>query len=270
MTSRSRRKRKNKGLIILIIGILVFALVVAGYFMYPRLKIYYDRYFGEKYEKELGPIQSMQKYRERYPQYNTFGIDISEYQHVIDWESLTSKNKLDFVLMRVSAGADYKDKQFDKNWSKAKEHNILRGAYHYYRPNENSTEQAKMFIETADLQKGDIAPILDIEKYSNIQSIKRLKDGLLNWLTLVENEYGITPIIYTYSDFYFRVLKDDKRFDKFPVWIAHYSESEQNGKLPKGWIFWQFCEDGRLDGINTNVDINICSSKSNLKKVIIK
>jgi lysozyme len=35
------------------------------------------------------------------------------------------------------------------------------GAYHYYRPNENSLEQAALFIKTVSLKKGDFTPVLD-------------------------------------------------------------------------------------------------------------
>ena len=51
-----------------------------------------------------------------------------------------------------------------------KKKSFLRGAYHYFRPNENSTLQAQNFIKNVKLQPGDLPPILDIEKISNIQS----------------------------------------------------------------------------------------------------
>lgn len=269
MSSRSRNKHKKKKRLIVFIVILAI-LAVIGHFSYPILCKYYNKFFGEKEEKVLGPITTMQEYRSKYPQYNLFGIDISEYQETINWDTLTAANTLDFVFVRATAGNNRVDEQFTHNWNTLKEKNILRGAYHYYRPNENSTEQAENFIKTANLQKGDIAPILDIEKYSNVQSATRLKTGLLNWLDIVEKKYATTPIIYTYSDFYFRVLKDDPRFGRFPIWIAHYSESEKKDKLPEKWAFWQFCEDGRLAGINANVDVNVCSSLYEIQKVIIK
>jgi lysozyme len=37
------------------------------------------------------------------------------------------------------------DWQFDENWRGAKKNNLIRGAYHYYRPNENSLEQAALY-----------------------------------------------------------------------------------------------------------------------------
>ena len=64
---------------------------------------------------------------------------------------------------------NHKDTKFDYNWKQAEKQNLLRGAYHYYRPNENSTEQANFFIKTVKLGKGDLPPILDIEKYSQFK-----------------------------------------------------------------------------------------------------
>jgi hypothetical protein len=45
------------------------------------------------------------------------------------------------------------DKQFAVNWQKAKEKGIIRGAYHYYRPNENSELQRKIY-QSVNLEKG--------------------------------------------------------------------------------------------------------------------
>jgi lysozyme len=44
--------------------------------------------------------------------------------------------------------------------------NKLRGAYHYYRPNENSLEQAAP-LKTVH-RKSDLPPVLDIENYPKI------------------------------------------------------------------------------------------------------
>jgi lysozyme len=50
------------------------------------------------------------------------------------------------------------------------------GAYHYYRPNENSLEQATLLLKRF-LKKG-IYPVLDIERLPENQSVDRLKIGL--------------------------------------------------------------------------------------------
>ena len=254
------KRRKGRGGKFLWVVLAVAVVAVGGYFSFPYLKKYYNRFFGDGQNEEVTTVVPMKTYREMYPQYSLFGIDVSEYQGDIDWATLVDKNKIDFAFVRATAGNDTKDKNFTENWRQLKRYNVPRGAYHYYRPNENSTEQADLFIRTVRLEKGDFVPVLDIEKYSKVQSITSLKNGLLNWLTIVEEHYGVVPIIYTYSNFYEKVITDDKRFRKYPIWIAHYSEKENPKKLPTDWVFWQFCEDGRLEGIETNVDIDICCS----------
>ena len=254
------KRRKGRGRKFLWVVLAVAVVAVGGYFSFPYLKKYYNRFFGDGQNEEVTTVVPMKTYREMYPQYSLFGIDVSEYQGDIDWATMVDKNKIDFAFVRATAGNDTKDKNFSENWRQLKRYNVPRGAYHYYRPNENSTEQADLFIRTVRLEKGDFVPVLDIEKYSKVQSITSLKNGLLNWLTIVEEHYNVVPIIYTYSNFYEKVITDDKRFRKYPIWIAHYSEKENPKKLPSEWVFWQFCEDGRLEGIETNVDIDICCS----------
>ena len=46
-------------------------------------------------------------------------------------------------------------------------------------------------------------PILDIEKMPKGQSMSRLKEGLQNWLTLVEQHYGVKPILYSGEKYVF-------------------------------------------------------------------
>jgi lysozyme len=109
------------------------------------------------------------------------GFDVSEYQGEIDWtlvKNIEGNYPLEFVLIRATAGKDREDIQFRKNWLAAKNRKMIRGAYHYYRPNENSLEQAKIFIQTVELQKGDLPPVLDIEKLPKEQSLDSLRKGL--------------------------------------------------------------------------------------------
>jgi len=77
------------------------------------------------------------------------GFDVSEYQSEIDWEQtyhLDESFELSFVFIRATAGKNKVDSKFKENWKASKERQLIRGAYHYYRPNENSIEQAENFI----------------------------------------------------------------------------------------------------------------------------
>lgn len=185
----------------------------------------------------------------------TFGFDVSEYQGDIDWEAVDSIEdfKLDFVFIRATAGNDNVDNRFKENWKQAKKQGLIRGAYHYYRPDENSLEQAQKFIHTVRLSKGDLPPVLDIEKLPENQSLDRLKLGLKRWLTAVEKQYGVKPIIYSADKYHQDFLR--KEFHEYTFWIANYNFWIE--EIKDDWQFWQFTEKAVIDGIPEKVDVNI-------------
>ncbi|WP_264566739.1 GH25 family lysozyme [Flavobacterium sp. N3904] len=184
------------------------------------------------------------------------GLDVSEYQGKIRWsyvDTIEKKYPLQFVLIRATVGNDRKDLQFKQNWIGAKANKMIRGAYHYYRPNENSLEQAQLFIKTVTLKKGDLPPVLDIEKLPKNQSIERLKIGLRRWLNAVELHYGVRPIIYTGEKYYDDFLKEE--FSDYLFWIANYSFYRE--EIQEDWLFWQFTEKAVVPGIDYKVDVDI-------------
>ncbi|MFV5694984.1 glycoside hydrolase family 25 protein [Flavobacterium sp. LB3P122] len=186
----------------------------------------------------------------------SIGLDVSEYQGKIRWsyvDTLEKKYPLDFVFIRATVGKDRKDRQFNRNWLGAKENKMIRGAYHYYRPNENSLEQAALFIKTVTLRKGDLPPILDIEKLPKNQSLDSLRVGLKRWLKAVELHYGVKPIIYTGEKYYDDFLKEE--FSNYLFWIANYNFYRE--EIDDDWLFWQFTEKASIPGIKGNVDVNI-------------
>jgi len=189
------------------------------------------------------------------------GIDVSEYQGLIDWakvDYVESTFPISFVLIRATAGSDRADMQFKKNWKEAKKQNFIRGAYHYYRPNENSLEQATLFIKNVQLKKGDLPPVLDIEKLPKNQSMDSMKVGLKRWLTKIEKFYGVKPIIYSGENYYTDFLK--KEFREYPFWIANYNFFVE--EIKPDWLFWQFTEKASVNGISGNVDVNIYNGDS--------
>jgi len=250
MSRRRRKKTRNKRLAIFFLTLLS---VAAGY--------YFRHDIISFFEKHRQKPQTYKNFKNQLGKYSVFGIDVSEYQKEVDWKTVLKKQEIDFVIMRATAGKNNKDNQFNTNWKALENTDVIRGAYHYYRPNENSEVQAKFFIKHVNLSNGDLPPILDIEKYSKVQSINSLKSGLLNWLKIVEKHYGVTPILYTYNNFYVTTIKNDHRFDRYPVWIAWYNVNEDPNTVLNDWVFWQFTDKGLLDGIEGNVDINVFNGK---------
>lgn len=268
---RKAKSRKNKKLTqgkvlkYAFLSLLVLILVVSAY-NYRHGVLYYLGFKTnkriEKLTKEERRIADLRIYEivSRHKD-KVFGIDVSHYQGKINWDSLQNGNKdfpLYFVFIRATAGKNGTDSRFKANWKSAGKHGFLKGAYHYYRPNENSLKQAENFIDKVELKKGDLPPVLDIEQIPSEQSMDSLKSGLKRWLDKVEKHYGMKPIIYSGESFYTDFLREE--FKGYSLWIANYSFFAE--EIRPEWLFWQFTDKASVNGIEGNVDVNIFNGDS--------
>ena len=273
------KKRKNKTFVfsgktlkrIAILGLFLIALVF-GY----QKREWIAYYFGfHSMTKNLSEEQRrledkrIQNIIEKHPTC-LLGIDVSQYQGEIDWANVEAKEEqfeLHFVIVRATAGRTKCDSQFKSNWEQLTQTPYVQGAYHYYRPDENSTDQAVNFCKHVKLRKGNLPPIVDIEKMPKGQSMEQLKVGLQNWLTRVEKKYGVKPIIYTGEKYYEDFLKED--FPNYKFWIANYNHWKE--KIHPDYFMWQFTEKASLHGVPELVDLNVFNgTQADLKKMCLK
>jgi lysozyme len=194
--------------------------------------------------------------------YEIHGIDVSKHQSFVYWPAVTKMKvkdvKIGFSFMKATEGVANVDKQFRRNWKKAGEAGLPRGAYHFFIATKSGATQAKNFISTVDLSPGDLPPVLDIEHLYGTKPAKMRKE-IKTWLKLVEEHYDVRPIIYTYVTFYTNYLGAE--FDDYPLWIAHYHEKNRP-RITRPWIFWQHSEKGRVNGIRSRVDFNVFNGDS--------
>jgi len=257
--SRSKKKKSFfKSAPFLIGAFLILLILAVGYHYREALAYYFS--FKSRHEKtrsEEDKLTSLRNYQVMIEHEDlVIGFDVSEYQGDIDWtktDTIEQTFPLGFVFVRATAGKNYTDLKFKKNWLAAKRENITRGAYHYYRPDENSLEQAELFIKNVKLHKGDLPPVLDIEKVPEGQSVDSLKKGLKRWLERIEKHYKVTPIIYCGESYYCDFL--EKEFSHYNLWIANYNFFVE--EIDPRWEFWQFTEKGTIPGIKGPVDLNI-------------
>jgi lysozyme len=181
---------------------------------------------------------------------------------VINWEEVKKMKvrdvSLQFAVIKATEGLTRVDWQFRRNWRKAKDAGIPRGAYHFFLATKSGADQAKNFISTVSLSRGDLPPVLDVEETYGVKTAdvqKRVKD----FLRTVEKHYGVKPIIYTNVDFYNRHLGAE--FDEYPLWVAHYIRKDRP-RIDRKWIFWQHSEKGRVNGITSAVDFNVFNGDS--------
>jgi len=203
--------------------------------------------------------------------YMIHGIDVSRYQRTINWKDVKDMKegnvRIGFAFIKATEGISNIDEQFRRNWLKAEEQSICKGAYHFFIAGKSGKKQADNFIEIVNLKKGDLPPVLDIEQAYGV-SAPEIKKEIEEWLLAVEKQYGIKPVIYTNIDFYINYLQND--FGDYPIWIAHFLQP-QKPRIERNWSFWQHNESGRVNGIKTPVDFNVFSGDSlDFRNMLIK
>ncbi|MGL4629766.1 MAG: glycoside hydrolase family 25 protein [Leadbetterella sp.] len=218
---------------------------------------YYGKYKYEEYKVGKIRYKTFDTYIPK--GYAVYGIDVSKYQKTINWERVSTINRLgvslDFVFVKATEGAFLVDYKYPLNIRSARGAGLAVGSYHFYRANVKSDFQAKHFLRFLNYKKGDLPPVLDIEE-ENGQSAENIRKGVLNWLKIVEKEIGVKPIIYTNPGFLKNIFDDS--ILAYPLWVAHYNEKD-TPKISNKWQFWQFSEKAKIDGISSPVDMNVFS-----------
>ena len=209
-----------------------------------------------------------------------YGIDISRYQHgkgrrkfSIDWRRLrithlgsrqqsqvsgTVDYPVSFVFIKSTEGVKIRNPFYVKDYADARRHGIPVGAYHFFSWKTSGAAQAQHFINNTLFRNGDLPPVLDIEptagQIEQMGGTAALFRHVRDWLKAVERRTGVKPILYISQSFVNRYLGDapDLKRD-YPVWIARYGEYRPDVKL----AVWQLSPDGRVAGIQGDVDINV-------------
>jgi lysozyme len=257
-TNMTARKRKK----INWLPLLIIPVLAAIIFLTPLGKFLSQQFFGEPSENNLPAVTDIGI---NIPAgYSVHGIDVSRYQLEIDWERVKNYKsddfKVDFVLIKATEGTSLRDPNFGSNWNGARLHNFKQGAYHYFHPHLDPETQANFFVNTVNLQSGDIIPVLDIEEFKAGMTVDEVVQSCLIWLRLVERNYGKKPLVYTSAKFYDNYFAGTE-IDQYPVWIAHYHVNSPETKAK--WAFWQHSDRAQIDGIEGDVDANVFKGSIN-------
>jgi lysozyme len=197
------------------------------------------------------------------PSYEIKGIDISHYNKITSWKDVGQHSN--FCIIKSTQGSGFKDPKFVKNWSEAKKHNIVRGAYHFFQPGVSAEKQFENFRRNVILKPGDLPPVLDVElKECNVDEINK-------WLQLAENHYKVKPILYT-EHIFFKVLLENRVSNKYPLWIY----VDEDFKVRPSYdnydcVLWQCSHTGKVNGIQGDVDLDMfIGSSADFKNLLIK
>jgi len=201
------------------------------------------------------------------------GPDVASYQHPggasIDWSQVHNSGR-NFAFVKATEGVGYINPYFSADWSAIRNNAMVRGSYHYAKPDSSPTsaaEQARYFVSVAGSMhtSGDLAPVLDLEETGGL-SPSGLVTWVHAWLNTITALTGRTPIIYTYPYFWRSAMGNNTGFTQYPLWIADYNGgSAPNTPLIGGWnywTFWQYTDRSAIAGISTGVDDSKFSGNS--------
>ena len=185
----------------------------------------------------------------------TKGLDVSHYQGAIDFHAAKAAG---FSFCYAKCSEYIEDDTFERHRAGAKEAGLLYGAYHFFHPTKSPSEQARIFLEHAKPQPGELLPTLDWEVTDGIASMVD-RARALNWLEIVSAAIGgRKPIIYGAPYFLQALGLDAVTFAKYPLWIAHYGVNAPLVPSPWGtWCLWQNSEHGAAPGVSGGVDIDL-------------
>ena len=183
------------------------------------------------------------------------GIDVSYHQGDIVWPRV-QRAGVRFAFVRVSDGTYVADPQFIANWRGAKRAGVLRGAYQFFRPELSAIDQADLMIATLRRHgRGELPPVIDIEETGGLPLATVVANARV-WIERVRSQLGVEPIVYTNPGMWRWGGGSD--LGKQALWLAHYTAQCPSVPPPwSRWTFWQYTDNGRVDGIEGPVDLDI-------------
>jgi lysozyme len=179
------------------------------------------------------------------------GVDVSHYDGRVNWPKLAADG-IRFVFIKATEGLKI-DHNFANNWAEAGQAGLVRGAYHFFRSDVDPTEQAQFFLNTVDLQPGDLPAALDLEAAprEGLANPADLEFGMVKWLATVEAKLGRKPIFYGHKlvkEFYPGL----SALSRYPLWTSQYNSTSESPNFPKNWNVWTFWQ--WSDGRTTDAD----------------
>lgn len=192
------------------------------------------------------------------------GIDVSSHQGNIDWQRVADDG-VEFAFIRTalrgySTGKLVEDENCEANIKGARDAGIHVGLYIFSQAvnEEEMLEEANLIIDDAKEYGVDGPIVIDVEKVSsskarmNALTVEERTNLVLLFCQTVENA-GYKPMIYHNTEMG-ALMIDIAALEDYDKWYASYAETMF---YPYQYDIWQYSSKGKVDGISTDVDMNI-------------
>ena len=195
---------------------------------------------------------------------NEIGIDVSKWQGDIDFTKVKNAGA-SFVMIRVGSqrGTDGEyilDQAFKQNIENALKNDLKVGVYFYsYADSEKEAKkQANWVIKQIKDYEISLPIVFDFESFDAFNQMELSIFGLnevANSFIKTIDDAGYEGVLYGSKNYLNAIWK----YHTAPVWLAHYTDqTNYEGE----YFMWQMCDDGKIDGIDGYVDIDILYKSS--------
>ena len=193
------------------------------------------------------------------------GIDVSRYQEKIDWQEV-AEDDVEYAFIRLgirgyTEGEIKEDDTFEYNINGALDNGIEAGVYFFTQATsvEEAEEEAQYVLDAIEPYDVTYPVVLDVEAVNseNARTAELTKEERTEYcIAFCEmiKQAGYTPMIYGNLKT-FMLLLDMEQLEAYDKWFAYYDTELY---FPYNVRVWQYTDTGNIEGIDTDVDINIC------------
>lgn len=194
------------------------------------------------------------------------GVDVSHMQGKIDWEAVADDG-VEFAIIRaggrgygVDTGTLYEDTRFHENLKGAQKAGLQVGTYFFSQATsaQEAEEEARFLLEMLEGAQLGGPVVFDWENIDHTTArtdnvdVATLTEAAQAFCRTIE-QAGYQPMIYLNQ--YMAYLRYDlEQVCGYPFWLAQYT---QHPDFPYQFWMWQYTDQGRVDGIQGNVDLNL-------------
>lgn len=193
------------------------------------------------------------------------GIDVSKWNEEIDWAAVKEAG-IEFAIIRcgyrgASTGALVIDPRYEENIEGAIEAGIPVGVYFFTQARDEveAVEEASMVIRLIEDYDVDYPVFLDSEsaggrgRADGLDSDERTRAhrAFLQTIQAAGYETGVYA-----SRNWLKDRLDMTRLSDYRIWLAEYADVPTYDEYY--YHMWQYTSKGTVNGISTNVDLNLC------------
>lgn len=185
------------------------------------------------------------------------GQDVSGWQGEVDWDAQAALGSR-FAYVKATEGRTYRSAAFDHQYLGAARAGLVRGGYHFARPDSGGPEeQVDFFLNNGGgwTDDGSTLPgMVDLEGYPGLPrdygyGPQEMRDWIIGFSNRYRDQVGRRPVLYTNLHWWNDVVGDWTPYDS-PLFLAQYRQDRPT-ELPArwwAWELWQYSDAGPFAG----------------------